>query len=1273
MTMNYDEVLRYVEGSDSGENTTDSIQPILPAETYTAAVLDRPGENLRERTEAVRTNVNNLNFAADYDRAFTLSSTGVFSVQQVSAGLYSLIATQNITITPTLTPGGSSGGRTGGAQLFVGGVVGVGTQGVNDIECVASNTTTGQRAYADGETLADGQTISVGANDISLALIANSGLDGGPGSVSIAVTGTPARHVAITFGTAGSGTQINDVLSVVNADRTSQGLYGAADLILLSTTSPGTSTSVPTLSPTILQGGYDAEAHVVTPSQLADFFTTTANLLKDKEGLAIGYPAGFVENGLRGSTRGGRRQALYDEPVNTVGDSISNVTPASGNNLINTGRVPEQIPGAIPIGKISDGAFVFIDGTTIPLPPSVPQITSTFYLGESPATLARLASAVSGYEGALLVGYDSHAAWNADRGSDIIATTVEGALNEVQSDLANQVGSTSGARCVGAEPLTGTSSAGNFALSLVAGSIRQQLAAVVNAAGAANAPGGTNSRVSEWGHTLQGYLPIYKDLSITSLAAQGGMMLSSNLNPATIDLSDSITAPTALGRHEYEHLSLQTIGIEGVITVANPVTWNSSDPHNNLRLTSVSSGNFAVLVDLFPYVLEYAIGASSSDGLFCPTTVVIISGAVGGVDNNGLFILHRMVASASSQIALLRMDGSTPDFSSTNFTAGTLAFCNTTIKGNNSQYNREVRNHLGLYWPAEIEACAAAQLPYKGCYYPNLTPDGSGGAQAAIKGSEHSAANSIWYSYVGGGVRNTDHILEATDFALLNGNETSDPKNANTSHIHSDGTWTGITPSVRWTSGTSITVDGHDGITLGGKLFGPSAAVTVTGLSSLTADEIYYVYIYNNSGTLQVGPPVTTPPDPANGNTFKTGDDEARYLGWFYTDPDTGDVLPFVTDCKFPIGPAPASWVGNPPSLQAYPDGGDNYFVVGGNPGLSYLGAESGYTGGSGVLAASDYVSLTASAPFYVYAYLSANNVVSYLVSTILPVAQLLPGDDSQKYRFVGAFYTDASANIIPTWLNQEQDSPLSFIPQWVGRAPTLAWASATEVIVGAHPGINSPGNIPASFTAAATSGVSSSFPALSLSGSTWYYVYAFTVDQDGTVNYTASTTAPSSASGYQIHPTYLNLLYVGCFRADPSANIYPFRMARGHYVYRWTDYSDVTGGKVVNHGTYYGTLGVGDSVVSLASFVPPHVSLVNFRSFYSSNVGGGDTFYIAPHGDDTLDIALQFGIVNVGSTQIDSYNDFEMECESNEIDYTLGNSNGGTNLDIRVTGFSEP
>jgi hypothetical protein len=777
----YDEKVRFNQGSDSGEADDASIQPLGGHEVYNSTALNRPPKNLRQRVEVLRGAVETLNYFADYDRALTLRSDGLFSVTQVSAGLYSVTATQNLWLYPTLTPGTTSGGRAKGARLFVAGVEGLGTAGLNDLHVVADRDYVGQRGYADGPQVADGQTLSIGANDVSVEFVAES-RTGGPGSVQIAITGTPKRHVRIAWGTTGGGTTLNDLITTVNADRTSQGAFGAADFVRLSTTSPGTTTTLPTCAPQVLQGGYDAEAHVITPEALADFFATAVNQLRDGEALALAFPVGPVEAGnLPG--RGGRRQSLFDLPTDRSGGFADNTAPLVGNNLFNTGREPEKIPGSLPIGKLVGKRFVFIDGTAL-VGGNIGTTSDPIALGESADTVTRL----TGAGGAGSVGFLGTTTWHADSGPDGLAgTNVQAALDEVVSDLAGTTLNDSGARRVGVEALNGTASVGNAAYSTSSGSVWHQLSRVINDVASTGNAGGLNSRVSEYGHRMHGPDPIEKVFSEAGLTAGGGTFTRVVLNagPTAAGVGDDaqITEVGSLTLRPFTYDAGGGVSLASTELVDRATTVATYEVH----LSAVAGARLTALQN----TLKTAGGIVDDGANPSLAMVVKLAGVTPGPSGDGSsYYYFDGFVSGTARIGLRRLDGTFADFTGAVFAAATIAFFETIAVGNDGTGGK-VRVFDASLGPLVAIRAGGGSKTLVRVYDPdNYALSGLASFEVTPNNAVFAKGQTTHAISV---ERNTNNISIPDEFALLNGIErglrhgspwTPRPVSANGSHHH---------------------------------------------------------------------------------------------------------------------------------------------------------------------------------------------------------------------------------------------------------------------------------------------------------------------------------------------------------------------------------------------------------------------------------------------------------------------------------------------------------
>lgn len=770
---NHDDQVNFEAGGDTGENDPTSTQPFVAVDVLTPETLNRPGENIRVRTEILKAAVEQLQHLADYDRALLLKSNATFTCAQPDAGgdpgAYALaMSGDDLLIYPALSPGLLSGGRDRGARLFT--LQGpswlgyAGTAGVNDLILIASAQYTGQRGYADADDFTtDTLGVSLGANRIRVSLVNNASLAGGLANISAVVEGAPATKVTITVGSL-TPTSVADVIAFINSDTTSQGSYGLAHLFRASTTGPGT-TAAPTFADGEMQGGYDAEAYKVTPSVLAAFFAASVlggypNRLREGEGLAIYFTPGPVQRDAIGANAG-RRQSLHDWPSSRIGGNADNTAPGSGWNLFNTGREPWRIPGSVPVGKLLNGRFVFIDGTNVG--------ESAISLTESHASLARLA-ATTGTSGATLVGYGGSGDWNADAAAAdqprIPASSIETAIDTLVTQLANQNAGNSGARRVGAEAITGSATALNTALSLSAASIRAQLAALLNTAASLTNPGGVNARVSEYGHVLKGPRAITKDLSSVSLADAGGQRFSALLSGVPLQTS---TAPGYGGRQEFADLIVQPLG--AITSGATPVllaleSVAAGSASDRLYMTGASiASRYAALQSLFPTANIYN-EVTPGTKVFTGVIVVALFGAVPtSNDGDGYYFFEKFTNASTQEIKLRKLDGTAANFTGTNLSSAAIVFCNTKIVGMDAASHREKSYHMSEYAAESVSFMGSTGVPWKEVWTANVATVGAD----AIKRSYHLPGKSVW-NPTAATPRDTDHIPGAADYSAIAGN-----------------------------------------------------------------------------------------------------------------------------------------------------------------------------------------------------------------------------------------------------------------------------------------------------------------------------------------------------------------------------------------------------------------------------------------------------------------------------------------------------------------------
>lgn len=778
---NFDENVSLEQGSDTGQADTASIQPIAPAEVIWEGVTNRPLENLRARTEILRRYVQSVLYYLDYDRQLLLRSNAVFKLTEPTPGNYELaMVGDDLWVYPTLTPGRNSGGRVRGGRVFVAGLPYSGTPLVNDLILTASAQYTGQRGYFDGDDFASVNSLTLGANRIRVDLVKDPAL--ATNVVQFAFTEAPKTKITIRYGTNGGATSLAALIAAINADLTSQGTYGVANFLRASTTAGTPAAVFPTpFTGGVVQGAYDAEAHQVTAAQLAAFFAATesgiqVNQLQEGEALAIGYPKGPVEAGVP-TPRGGRRQSLWDLPVDRLGGVSTNTTPLVGWSLFSTGREPEKIPGAVPIGKIINGEFVFVDGTRL-------GVGESLRLGESRTTLAALASTVFGAAGAALIGFDGSGLWNADAAASanpsILAGTVDAALDAVVAHLAAMAATNSGARRIGVESFSGAFSVGNRALSPTQGSVRQVLDAALNAIPTSATGGGVNFRVNEDGHELKGVNPLNKDF--TSLS-KGARRFGALLKP-----SGDLTGYARPGALNYADLVLTPIEFGGGagLNLNEPVTNGVAS--SRLRLNAVDIvARFPTIWPALPTMVSANV-YNPADTALIPLIFVRVQGLTSPTgEENGIYIFDRFTADSGlnlGEFILRKLDASLADFSAvTSYVGATVDFLSGQYQGGTTSNTQMGLHQLPGLYPGVVVGSASNVTPWLEVLTndtPGFTP---GSGQSVRKGTILFADGARWRPGQTD-ERATANILVTADKALLDGVETGTPVDATTNHHH---------------------------------------------------------------------------------------------------------------------------------------------------------------------------------------------------------------------------------------------------------------------------------------------------------------------------------------------------------------------------------------------------------------------------------------------------------------------------------------------------------
>lgn len=380
--------------NDTGENNAASIQPMADGEVVTGAVLARPSESLRQRTEAVRDVMADTLYLRDADRGWIITGprptiTWPGSTTASASGIP--VLGNALWVMPMLTPG-SSGNTPPVASVF-----GVLHLKRSSDSSNAVSVTSRRRSYAAGDQI--NVTVASGAA-FSCVLDVETGLRR---TIKIVAT------ASTTLGTIISALNALTPPAPDNTQLVTAALEGGAlsgDFVLAPQAKQ------------FVSGNYDGEAHLIGVSTVSGFFASNpTQALAEGDTLCVRYDA--VSDP---SSTGGRRQSI---PEN------ANVSLPSGS-LFNSRVHPEFLPNAIPICKVVNNDLVFPGGRTI-------------FAGSTGVSLAGNQASDAAYGGGV--------AW-ADTTANP-ATTVENQLDKILTDLTGATGGGSGAAKIHA-PAIGT-------------------------------------------------------------------------------------------------------------------------------------------------------------------------------------------------------------------------------------------------------------------------------------------------------------------------------------------------------------------------------------------------------------------------------------------------------------------------------------------------------------------------------------------------------------------------------------------------------------------------------------------------------------------------------------------------------------------------------------------------------------------------------------------------------------------------------------------------
>ena len=371
----------FTAGSDTGFDQASAILPVADGENATAAVLNRPGELLRLRTEAIKSILEDVLYLRDMDRSLMLGGPGLVTWDgSTTEGADGIVEISNtLWLVPALTPGSAQ------------------TAPVPPVTSKYGTLTLDRAGDLAGITITSRRRSYLGGDRINVEVV----LTGGVLSASVLADGRSIRVLAPTSSTL---TAVINAINALTADSPATQLVTAT----LAAGATGTDLLVSPQAKEFIAGNYDGEGHTITQGNLASFFGTPANRLAEGDTLCIQYDKLIDSTG----GLGGRRQSIPENTNTTV------PVGAFFNSRLN----PERLPNAIPLCKVINNRLVFLNGQTVPAG------ATTWDLGDTTANVPP--DAVPSYAGGV--------AW-AD-GDANPAATVEVALDKVISDLATDGG-----------------------------------------------------------------------------------------------------------------------------------------------------------------------------------------------------------------------------------------------------------------------------------------------------------------------------------------------------------------------------------------------------------------------------------------------------------------------------------------------------------------------------------------------------------------------------------------------------------------------------------------------------------------------------------------------------------------------------------------------------------------------------------------------------------------------------------------------------------------
>ncbi len=316
--------LDYRQTGDTGADSAASIQPLKNGEYADETTFNRPLENLRQRSEIVRAQVQDLLYYRDRGQVLfelTPTSTATWGGPTTGGGTGVLTVTGTLKISPFSAPAAP-----------VRGSLATGAAGTNQLTYSLSSST-----YA-----------SQGTNAITVEHRATTGQQ-----LAVSIVDGPVYHVLVQFD---SG-NVNHTNSAAKAALDTAIAANAFLAGKLTTAVDGTGV-LAALAETRISGSADDESHWVLGTSITNL--TSVRKLNIGDGIGIWYKYLIEPDNdpadPKGNVAGGRAESSVTRNNHNI--------PAG--SLFVTSDSASKIPGAIIICRVAyNGQLVFADGTRV--------------------------------------------------------------------------------------------------------------------------------------------------------------------------------------------------------------------------------------------------------------------------------------------------------------------------------------------------------------------------------------------------------------------------------------------------------------------------------------------------------------------------------------------------------------------------------------------------------------------------------------------------------------------------------------------------------------------------------------------------------------------------------------------------------------------------------------------------------------------------------------------------------------------------------------------